>query len=410
MEYGKLEKYLSLLAALLMGLSIGIVLCLGSLRSGNLKISAAQPSSESSEEYAAGIEKYTEIMELVDNYFIGEDVDENVINDAVASGIISALGDRWSYYISADEYSTYVDSINNSYVGIGVTISASLDADDNLLGYEIIDVTEGGPADEAGILVGDIMVAVEDLPTSEMSVSEVKSLVRGKENTSVSLTLQRGDAVLTLDVERRSFYVTPAEGEMLRNHTAYIQIDNFDSGCAQTVISLLEDLMAQGAESVVFDVRNNPGGLKTELTDLLDYLLPEGTIFHSVDYTGAEEIVTSDASCVDIPMVVLVNADTYSAAEYFACALQEYDAAEVVGEQTYGKGYYQVGLTLSDGSCVNLSVGKYYTPSGISLIDVGVTPDYEIVLEDDLAQELLLGTLEADTDPQLQQALTLLPD
>ena len=195
---------------------------------------------------------------------------------------------------------------------------------------------------------------------------------------------------------------------MLADQVGYITIDNFDAGCAETVKALVEALKAQGATSLLFDVRNNPGGLKTELTDLLDYLLPEGTIFHTVNYAGEEEIVTSDAGCVDMPMAVLVNGDSYSAAEYFACALQEYGVAAVVGEQTYGKGYYQVGLQLSDGSCINLSIGKYYTPSGESLIDVGVTPDVELELSEEEATSLARKQLDPEEDPQVQAALACL--
>ena len=171
---------------------------------------------------------------------------------------------------------------------------------------------------------------------------------------------------------------------------------------------LVQELQSQGATSLLIDDRNNPGGLKSELTDLLDYLLPEGIVFHTVNYAGEEEIIRSDADCVDLPMAVLVNASSYSAAEYFACALQEYGVGTVVGEQTYGKGYYQVGLTLSDGSCINLSIGKYYTPNGESLIDVGVTPDVEVALDETQSSELSLGRLDPEEDPQVQAAIASL--
>ena len=141
----------------------------------------------------------------------------------------------------------------------------------------------------------------------------------------------------------------------------------------------------------------------------MDYLLPEGVVFHTINYAGEEDIVSSDASCIDMPMAVLVNANSYSAAEYFACALQEYGKGAVVGEHTFGKGYYQVGMTLSDGSCVNLSIGKYFTPNGESLIDVGVTPDIEVELTDEEASLLASRKLLPEDDPQLKAALGTLP-
>ena len=384
---------------LLMGCAVGVVVtwCAAT--------GALSQESDLPEEVWQGSDKYLEIMELVDEYYIGDDVDMTRVNDAMADGVIAGLGDRWSYYVSAEEYQDYVENISNSYVGVGITIMAKTDEDGNALGYEVTDVTKGGPAEEAGVLAGDVLIQVDGTDVRELSITEVKNLVKGKEGTTVELTFQRESGVRTLTVERRALVMIPAEGRLLEGGVGYIIIDNFDGGCAETVKGLVEDLRAQGAQSLLFDVRNNPGGLKTELTDLLDYLLPEGVVFHTVNYAGDEEIVSSDPSCVDMPMAVLVNASSYSAAEYFACALQEYGVGVVVGEKTFGKGYYQVGLTLSDGSCVNLSIGKYFTPNGISLIDVGVTPDMEVGLTDEEATLLLQGKLDPAEDPQLQAAL-----
>lgn len=399
----KLRRYAAVLAALVMGLCAGLTINVSQF------LRTTEPQSQT-EEVEAGVEKYKEIMGLVEEYFIGDDVDITAVNDAMASGIISGLGDRWSYYVSAADYQSYLDNIDNSYVGVGITITAKQDEDGNLVGYEVTDVTEGGPAEEAGVLAGDVLTAVDGTSVSEISLTEVKNMVKGKEGTDVTLTFLRGETEKDFTVERRAFSVVPARGQMLEGNVGYIQIDNFDAGCADAVREQVEKLQSEGAESLLFDVRNNPGGLKTELTRLLDYLLPEGVIFHTINYAGEEEIVTSDESCVELPMEVLCNADSYSAAEYFACAIQQYGAGKVVGEKTCGKGYYQVGLPLSDGSCLNLSIGKYFTPNGESLIDVGVTPDIEITLDDELALQLAQKKLEPENDPQIQAALgCLLP-
>ncbi|MBQ9268283.1 MAG: PDZ domain-containing protein [Oscillospiraceae bacterium] len=356
-----------------------------------------------------GSEKYNEIMDLVDQYFIGDNVDMTAVDDGMAAGMIAGLGDRWSYYVSAEEYQNYISGINNSYVGIGVTIMAKLNEDGEQIGFEITDVSKDGPAEGKGILAGDILIRVDGTDVTQSSVTEVKSLVTGEEGTTVNLTLLHDGEEINMDVERRALTVIPASGRLLEGSVGYIVIDNFDAGCSETVQGLVEDLRAQGAQSLLFDVRNNPGGLKAELTDLLDYLLPEGVVFHTINYAGEEDIVTSDASCVDMPMAVLVNASSYSAAEYFACALQEYGKGAVVGEHTFGKGYYQVGLQLSDGSCVNLSIGKYFTPNGESLIDVGVTPDVEVLLDEEAQRLLAQRKLDPADDPQLQAALGTLP-
>lgn len=396
------KRYLGGLVCLIMGAAVGVVATYTTV-TGRL-----QGQSTMAQEIAQGTAKYTEIMNLVDQYFIGEDIDPTVVNDAMASGIISGLGDRWSYYVSAEDYQSYVENINNAYVGVGITISAKSDEDENLLGYEVSEVTAGGPAEEAGVLAGDVLTHVNGTDVTEITLTETKNLVKGEEGTTVELTFQRGEAQVTMTVERRAMTVIPAEGCLLDGNVGYIIIDNFDSGCAETVKALIEALQSQGAESLLFDVRNNPGGLKAELTELLDYLLPEGIVFHTVNYAGDEDIVMSDAACVDMPMAVLVNESSYSAAEYFACALQEYGVGTVVGQKTFGKGYYQVGLQLSDGSCINLSIGKYYTPSGESLIDVGITPDVELELDEDQAMALARNQLTPAEDPQIQAALECL--
>ena len=399
----KLTRYLTIAASLIMGVGICFVVAFCSL-------SGMQQSASVSAETAQGAAKYTEIMNLVDQYYIGDDMDMTTVNDTMASGVISGLGDRWSYYVSAEDYQAYQNNIKNAYVGVGITIMALYDDEGALMGYEVTDVTQGGPAEAAGVLAGDVLVTVERQSVTELSLTEVKNMVQGEEGTQVLLGFQRGDADISFTVTRQSFTIIPAEGMLLEGNVGYIIIENFDAGCSDAVKGYVEELTAQGATSLLFDVRNNGGGLKSELTDLLDYLLPEGTVFHTINYAGEEEIIKSDASCIDMPMAVLVNGSSYSAAEYFACALQEYGVGKVIGTQTCGKGYYQVGLSLSDGSAINLSIGKYFTPNGLSLIDVGVTPDVVVELDDDLATKLAQKKLEPEEDPQIQAALgCLLP-
>ena len=167
----------------------------------------------------------------------------------------------------------------------------------------------------------------------------------------------------------------------------------------------IDALLDDGAQALIFDVRNNGGGYKDELVKILDRLLPEGILFQSKDYSGTKQTDRSDAACIELPMAVLVNQDSYSAAEFFAAALQEYDWAKVVGEKTCGKGNFQTAFTLSDGSMLNLSIGKYYTPQGRSLTDLGVMPDVEIALSDEDGAKLYYGQLEKADDAQLQAAI-----
>ena len=351
---------------------------------------------------AAG-EKIDEIMEYMDYYFVDE-YDESAMSDAAAAALVEANGDRWSYYLSADEYADYLETVNNAYVGIGVTILT----DEEAGGMRIETVTAGGPAEAVGILVDDIIVRVEGQSTLELGMDGTRAVVRGEAGTSVHLELLRNGETLELDVTRGTIETPVAAGELLDGDVGYISIVNFDERCADEVIACIEDVTNAGAKALLFDVRFNPGGYQEELVKVLDYLLPEGVIFKSVDHRGNEETDYSDASCVDLPMAVLVNEDSYSAAEYFAAALQEYGAAQVVGTGTVGKGSYQNGFVLSDGSFLNISTGKYFTPQGKSLTDVGITPDVELDLSDEDYAALYYRQLAQEDDAQLQAALKLL--
>ena len=213
---------------------------------------------------------------------------------------------------------------------------------------------------------------------------------------------------MTLSVERRQVQTPVAEYEMLGNGIGLVTIANFDSRCAEETIAAIESALDNGAKKLIFDVRHNPGGYANELVKVLDYLLPEGEVFHTVTYDGKENIDYSDEKCLDIPMAVLVNSGSYSAAEFFAAALQEYEAAIVVGEKTTGKGYFQNTFLLDDGSAVALSVGKYYTPKGISLADVGITPDVEVSVDEETSSAIYYGTLTPEKDPQIQAAIKAL--
>ena len=344
--------------------------------------------------------KTAEIGAYLDRFFI-DDYDEEKLADAAASAMVEATGDRWSYYLTAEEKSSYDEQMQNAYVGIGVTITAQ----EELGGMRIEAVTAGGPAEEAGLLTGDIITEVEGEKTLDLGMTGTRTKVRGEAGTFVTLTILRGEESFPVSVERRSIQTPVATYEMLDGQIGYIKIANFDTRCAEETNAAMDELIAQGAKALIFDVRNNGGGYKNELVKVLDKILPEGILFQSEDYQGSKQIDRSDADCIDLPMAVLVNQDSYSAAEFFAAAIQEYDWGTVVGTKTVGKGNFQTAFTLSDGSMLNLSIGKYYTPQGRSLTDTGITPDVEIALSDENGAKLYYGQLEKADDAQLQAAI-----
>lgn len=344
--------------------------------------------------------KTAEIGAYLDRFFI-DDYDEEKLADAAASAMVEATGDRWSYYLTAEEKSSYDEQMRNAYVGIGVTITAQ----EELGGMRIEAVTADGPAEEAGLLTGDIITEVEGEKTLDLGMTGTRAKVRGEEGTFVTLTILRGEESFPVSVERRSIQTPVATYEMLDGQIGYIKIANFDTRCAEETNAAMDELIAQDAKALIFDVRNNGGGYKNELVKVLDKILPEGILFQSEDYQGSKQIDRSDADYIDLPMAVLVNQDSYSAAEFFAAAIQEYDWGTVVGTKTVGKGNFQTAFTLSDGSMLNLSIGKYYTPQGRSLTDTGVTPDVEIALSDEDGAKLYYGQLEKADDAQLQAAI-----
>lgn len=349
---------------------------------------------------SAAARKTAEVSAYLDRFFI-DDYDEDNLADAAAEAMVEATGDRWSYYLSADEYQSYAESMNNAYVGIGVTITL----DEEQGGMTVDSVTPGGPAEEAGIQPGDVIVTVEGQSTLELGMHGTRSLVRGEEGTTVRLGLRRGERDFELDVERRSILTDVAVCEMLDHDIGYIRIANFDSRCAEETLACIDEQLAKNAKAIIFDVRFNGGGYKDEMVKVLDRLLPEGILFQSEDYSGKKEADRSDAEYLDLPMAVLVNQDSYSAAEFFAAALQEYGAAVIVGSKTTGKGNFQNGFRLSDGSLLNISIGKYYTPNGVSLSETGVTPDVELDLAEEDYVKLYAQKLEKSDDLQLQAAI-----
>ena len=350
-----------------------------------------------------GTGKLDRLENLIQERYIGE-ADGEAMEDAAAAAMVKATGDRWSYYIPASQYEAHKEQSENAYVGIGITIQQAEDGS----GFLIVMVNQNGPAQEAGVQVNDLLIAVEDQDVREMTADQVRELIRGEAGTKVSLTVMRQGEHQTLAVERRRIESAVATGQMLTDGIGLVKISNFDERCASESIAVIQKLQQEGAKKIIFDVRNNPGGYAEELVKLLDYLLPEGDLFRSVSYDGTEKVDTSDADCLDMPMAVLINGSSYSAAEFFAAALQEYQAATIVGEPTVGKGVYQTTISLGDGSAVALSTGKYFTPKGNSLTDVGVIPDVRVDVDEETAEKIYYGTLGYADDLQIQAAIQVL--
>lgn len=338
--------------------------------------------------------KYADVKKVVDSYYIG-DSSNAAISDAAAAAMITALGDKWSYYMTPEEYQSYQMYSANEYAGIGVTIQL----DEKARGFQITSITAQSPAERAGLAIGDIITAVDGESVSGKTLSEMQNLIRDKLNETLKFTVQNaeGDS-RTVNVDCTTIYTDPVSSKMLENNVGYVKINNFETGAGTSAVQAVDRLLADGAKSIVFDVRGNPGGLLSELITALDHLLPEGDVFVSVDKSGKEDVTRSDNVCVKVPMAVLVNGNSYSAAEYFAAALREYNWATIVGENTTGKGRSQTTIVMDDGSAVHISSKKYLTPNRVDLSEQGgLTPDV-----------VVSPALEGDVDTQLEAAIRAL--
>lgn len=336
-------------------------------------------------------QKYVEIEKLIEDNFIGDTSSEEMF-DSAASAMVRSLNDKWSYYMDAEEYEAYKLSSANEYAGIGVSVKLN---DEGRV--EVVSVTSGTPAASAGISAGQYIVSIDGQKTEGMSLTDVQTLIRSLLNKDFSMVIadQKGnESTVTLNCE--IIHKSSVSHKLLDNKVGYVKIEDFEAGSGEEAIKSIEYLISIGASSIIFDLRDNPGGLLSQLVEVLDYILPEGEIFVSVDKEGNETVTSSDKTCLKYKMAVLVNADTYSAAEFFAAALQEYNWATIVGERTTGKSRSQITIETSDGGAVHLSTRQYLTPNRVDLVEAGgVAPDLEIANTDSSKDAQLEGAIKA---------------
>ena len=352
---------------------------------------------------------YIEIKNLLDENFI-DPVDRRAIGDAAAAAMVAGLGDPWSYYMSADEYRTYQLSASNDYADIGM----SLVKDATNGGFQVISVYPGSPAGWAGLGAGMVITAVDGQSLADMTMEEVRTLIRGKLNSKFTLEISGGQNQIEVDCTNAN--ANAVNYRMEKTGAGYVQINNFEAGSGQAAVRAIETLLSQGAVAFVLDLRNNPGGLSGEVATLLDYLLPGGTLFTEVSKSGEKTVTESDVMCVQFPMVALINTGTYREAELCAAVLKEYQWATLMGEATTGNTRSQETIPLDDGSAIRLSTRSYLTPLGVDISKSGgVVPDTIVFNRDASATGTTQGTTGGEdgtasisNDDQLMAALRFL--
>ncbi len=345
--------------------------------------------------------KLTYIITLMENYFY-QDVDEKNIAEGIYKGVLDSLEDKYSTYYTAEEFETIQESVSGSFYGIGVTITK-----DESTGQIVArGIVEDSPAEKAGLLEGDILISADDVLGADVDVSTFAEAVRGEEGTTVSITYERDGQQNTIDVVRGKINEKTVDYKMVSDEVGYIYISSFAENTPDQFKNAITSLQEQGMTSVIFDVRYNPGGVLDSVVEMLDYILPEGTVVYTEDKSGNRTDYTSDAETyLDMPMVVLTSENSASASEIFAGAIRDFEAGTLIGTTTYGKGVVQSTIPLSDGSAVKITTATYYTPSGECIHGTGIKPDVELEYE-------FLGeegdSYDESLDNQIQKAIEVL--
>lgn len=344
--------------------------------------------------------KLLAIESVINNYFVG-DMDKNKMQEGIYKGFVAGVGDVYTTYYTPEEYASFKEKSSGVYAGIGVQMT--VDVTDNTI--LITEVFEGSPAQKAGIRAKDKIMKAAGKTITGDDFELVPKLVKGAPNTKVAITIYRQSEGKSYDFEltRQNVTYPSVTYKMLDSQLGYIKISQFEETTYDQFKKALTDVQNKKAKGIVLDLRNNPGGLLQITEKIADELLPKKVLIVSTrDKNGTVDEAYADDKYTNIPIVVVVNGNSASASEVLSGALKDHKRAKLVGETTFGKGVVQSVVPLTDGSALKLTTAKYFTPSGVCIQGIGIDPDYEI----SLPQELLTrGNLEDAQDTQLQKAI-----
>lgn len=334
--------------------------------------------------------------------YIGEIDDEAMVESAI-KGYVSGLGDEYTTYYTKEEMEDLMEETEGNYVGIGIYISAYKESNEIV----IIKPMEGSPAEEAGLLPGDIITKVDGVEYNGDTIDEMTNKIKGPEGTKVKVEIKRNGQTQEIEVERRKILISHIDSKIIEDNIGYISISDFEGGCAQEFEENYKNLEEQGIESLIIDIRNNGGGLVDEAIAILELITDKGsTLLITTDKNEAEEVTKSEKDpIINMPIVLLVNEYSASASEIMAGALKDNNKATLVGTTTYGKGVIQKVYPLTDGSGLKMTTNEYFTPNHNKINKIGIDPDEEI----DLPEEIKYQTnIPAEEDTQLQKAIEIL--
>ncbi len=360
--------------------------------------------------------KTNEIEGLIEDYFYFDE-EPSKQEEKYYDGILDGLDDPYSVYYTKEEYDKLMEDDSGEYCGIGATVSKKVDTG---LTY-VVKPIKNSPAEAAGVLPGDVFISVDDTEiTTDMELEQVVKMIRGTKGTTAKIRFYRESIkdYVTIEIKRDTVQNYTVDYSMLDDKIGYIKIDQFIDNTPKQFYEAVDSLTKDGAKSIIFDLRDNPGGLVSAVTAMADYIIDDdakakgaekkGLLLSTQDKNGndvTKPVYCSDGHKVDLPMVVLVNGNSASAAEIFTGVLRDYGVATVVGENTYGKGIMQSVFPLKDGSAVKLTIAKYFIPSGEDIHKKGIAPDVEVVLDESLKY---VADKPIDKDNQLQKGIEIL--
>lgn len=400
------EKKKIVLTALITAAATAVVTCGITLFISNISALLFFGDSD-----AAFIKKFEAVDTILGKKYLYE-FDKTALRENAFKAYVDSLNEPYTHYYTPSEFSSYMGNVQDGYVGIGVMVGVN---DDNQI--EVIAPFEGSPAYNAGVLPGDILKAVEGTEYSGDKLSEaVDAIKRGREGTSVNITFMRDGKDINLTIERGDISSDSVKVEMLDGNIGYIRITSFNAASENGEHSTfseftdkLTELRNEGADRLIIDLRDNPGGVLTEVCDIADMLLPEGTITYIENKSGDKKYYNSDAQCLDIPIAVLINGNSASASEVLTGALKDYGKAVVIGERSYGKGIVQDVYPFFDGSGISITSAKYYTPNGICVHETGIEPDVTVAMPDKY-RDMYVAEIDHSDDVQLKKAIELIKE
>lgn len=345
------------------------------------------------------LNEFNKVDEIINEYYL-KDYNVEDVQNAGLKAMVASLNDPYSVYYTPQEFAAFNQSAAGEYYGLGMVIS--IDESNGLA--TVVEFYDGSPAEEEGIQIGDFIISIDGEDVTKKTLEEISSMCIGEVGTPIAMGIMRDGEVHEYNMERRAIAMDMLTYNMMDNEIGYMHIWQFGGNCAVLYAEAMGEFTEKGAKGIIIDLRDNPGGYLDTVVEMLDMLLPEGTLVYTEDKAGNRITKTSDPACIKIPITLIVNGNTASAAEIFAGAVQDYKYGEVVGTTTYGKGVVQHVLPVSEiGSGIKITTSEYFTPNGRSINENGVYPDYYI----DLPEDFVANPNETN-DTQLTKALEVL--